>query len=430
MKWTENTIRNIIADLAEDNPFACRALFSITTVTFTLKAPTLSVSLSKTPTLFINREFLEGNAQTEDDIKALLMHEFLHVVLMHTEKYTLNNPLMNIALDAVINSIIHRTYGKAYSNFFSRYYRPKGMEILLRPWEDTDMATTQRWRDLHTRIYAGAIAGDDLIELLESLREAMLVIEYSRFIGSHDEWNKEISEENRELLDGILDKMEGTGIWSKKQLPGKNDLLQQQSRRLEKMKVNSWNRETLRVLEKCMRPDPKAIREDASVLRLPILSNNDRRSFARLRTDAILPFSAHEYVKRMPSESVNIYLDVSGSMNAEIDRLITLLSGFRSHIRRPLWVFSNKVDKAVFRNGKIEYESTGGTSISCVFDHIREKGFRRSLIVTDGYVESISPVMLRGISLRDLHVLVSANGQGQPFYAHGIRYHQLKPVKP
>jgi predicted metal-dependent peptidase len=132
----------------------------------------------------------------------------------------------------------------------------------------------------------------------------------------------------------------------------------------------------------------------------------------------------------MPSESVNIYLDVSGSMNAEIDRLITLLSGFRSHIRRPLWVFSNKVDKAVFRNGKIEYESTGGTSISCVFDHIREKGFRRSLIVTDGYVESISPVMLRGISLRDLHVLVSANGQGQPFYAHGIRYHQLKPVKP
>jgi hypothetical protein len=304
------------------------------------------------------------------------------------------------------------------------------MEILLRPWEDTDMATTQRWRDLHTRIYAGAIAGDDLIELLESLREAMLVIEYSRFIGSHDEWNKEISEQNRKLLDGILDKMEGTGIWSKKQLPGKNDLLQQESRRLEKMKVKAWNRETLRILEKCMRPDPKAIREDASVLRLPILSNKDRRSFARIATDALLPFSAHEYVKRMPSESVNIYLDVSGSMNAEIDRLITLLSGFRSLIRRPLWVFSNKVDKAVFRNGKIEYESTGGTSISCVFDHIREKGFRRSLIVTDGYVESISPVMLRGISLRDLHVLVSANGQGQPFYAHGIRYHQLKPVKP
>ena len=122
MKWTENTIRNIIADLAEDNHFACRALFSITTVTFTRKVPTLAVSLSKTPTLFINREFLEEHAQTEDDIKAVLMHEFLHVVLLHTEKYTLNNPLMNIALDAVINSIIHRTYGEAYSNFFRKFY--------------------------------------------------------------------------------------------------------------------------------------------------------------------------------------------------------------------------------------------------------------------------------------------------------------------
>lgn len=430
MKWTENTIRNIIADLAEDNHFACRALFSITTVTFTRKVPTLAVSLSKTPTLFINREFLEEHAQTEDDIKAVLMHEFLHVVLLHTEKYTLNNPLMNIALDAVINSIIHRTYGEAYSNFFKRYYKPEGMEILLRPWENTNMVTALRWRELHIRIYAGAIAGDDLIELLESLRGEKLLIELSMLIGSHDEWNKRISEKNSELLDGILRKMEGAGIWSKKQLPGQNDLLQQQSRRLEKIKVNSWNKETLRVLEKCMRPDPKAIREDASILRLPILSNKDRRSFARIATDALLPFSEHEYVKRIPSESVNIYLDVSGSMDEEIDRLIILLSGFRSLIRRPLWVFSNKVDKAVFRNGKIEYESTGGTSISCVFDHIREKGFRRSLIVTDGYVEIISHGMLRGISKKDLHVLVSANGQGQPFYAHGIRYHQLKPLKP
>jgi DNA invertase Pin-like site-specific DNA recombinase len=103
----------------------------------------------------------------------------------------------------------------------------------------------------------------------------------------------------------------------------------------------------------------------------------------------------------------------------------------KRYVRRPTGkvfkgYYPRIIDPAVFRNGRIEYRSTGGTSISCVFDHIRENRFRRSLIVTDGYIEYIRPEMLRGIDLGGLRVLLSSMGQGAAFEGKGITYHQLK----
>ena len=425
MQWTENAVRNIIADMAEEDPFACQALFRITEVEFTKDVPTLAVSLASRPTLFVNREFLDGHAQSEEDVKAVLMHEFLHVVLQHTEKFTSNTPLLNIALDAVINAIIHRTHGEAYSDFFRRFYRPEGLQILLRTWETADKVTTDRWQALHQKVYSGAIAADDLLELFQSMCRHRYLVKI-QLIGGHDRWGNPVSEENRKLLEGILERMDGTGIWNKPRDPGRADMMQRESRRREKMRMRDWNRDTLRILEKCLLPDRSSHRETASPLRLPILSPGDRKSFAGLRSGGFIPFSEHATVKRRPADSVNVYLDVSGSMSQEIDRLLSMLEGFREHIRKPLWVFSDQVDPAVFRNGRIEYRSTGGTSISCVFDHIRENRFRRSLIVTDGYIEYIRPEMLRGIDLGGLRVLLSSMGQGAAFEGKGITYHQLK----
>lgn len=426
MKWNEQTIRYIIADMAEENAFACQALFRITRVQFTDKVPTLAVSLSAEPLLYINRNFLEAHAETEDDIKSVLMHEFLHVVLQHTENYKSNTPLLNIALDAIINSIIHRTYGEQYSSFFRRLYQPKGIECLLRTWEETDPETTASWKEIHTKVYNGSIAAEDLLELFRSIAGKWLSQMIPILLGNHEGWCDTVSEENRKILEGIIHEMDGTRIWNKPKTRGMSDMEQLETRRKEQRDLRIWERETRKILQTCLQPDPTRLQESPYPVLLPVISTGDRRAFATIRTNSFIPFSGHEMYRTQPSESVNVYLDVSGSMNEEIDRLLTLLAGFRKLIRRPLWVFSNKVEQAYFRDGRIEYKSTGGTSISCVFDHIRQHGFQRSLIVTDGYTEKIEPQMLVGIPLKGLCVLLSAKGEGHEFQAHNIRHHQLK----
>jgi hypothetical protein len=66
--------------------------------------------------------------------KALLFHEFLHVVLRHTEARREFTPERHLALDAVINAIIHRQLGEAYSSMMAEYYGgASGLTKLLRP---------------------------------------------------------------------------------------------------------------------------------------------------------------------------------------------------------------------------------------------------------------------------------------------------------
>ena len=426
MEWTETHIKGVIADLAEEDFFACRALFRIARVEFTDKVPTLAVSLSASPRLYVNLGFLNAHARSEDDVKAVLMHEFLHVVLQHTEKFKSNTLLLNVALDAVINSIIHRTYGERYSDFFKRFYKPNGLEALLRPWGEADEATKAQWQKLHTQVYTGAVAADDLYELFRSLARTRFVGGDPLLIGNHEDWIQDASEENREMIEGILKRMDGTRIWNKPKQYGVSDLEELERRRIRERSLREWRRDTRRLLEQCLRPDPAKSDETVRPVQLPILSPGDRRAFAMLGVNGFIPFAEHRTVRRKPSETVNVYLDVSGSMSEEIDRLLLLLTGFKDLIRRPLWAFSNVVEPAVFRNGTVEYKSTGGTGISCVFDHIRENGFRRSLIVTDGYVEAITPQMLSGVPKEGLRVLLSATGQAAAFERHGISYHQLK----
>lgn len=157
MNWTEKQIKNIVHDLSEENAFACRALFQISEIIFTRKVPTLAVTLSKNPMLLINMNFLNKYAITEYHVRAVLMHEFLHVVLLHTEKYSVNTPLINIALDAIINSIIHRRYGDRYSDFFSKFYKWEGLQCLLRPKLEGEHYP-EEWDEVHKLIYSGKLA--------------------------------------------------------------------------------------------------------------------------------------------------------------------------------------------------------------------------------------------------------------------------------
>ena len=116
-------VRALMHELMDENPFAIRAVLKILSVEFTDAVPTLAVTNEPQPRLLINLEFIAQHCRTEEHVKALLCHEFLHVLLRHTDERGTLTPARHLALDAVINAIIHRQLGEKYSSLMSTLLR-------------------------------------------------------------------------------------------------------------------------------------------------------------------------------------------------------------------------------------------------------------------------------------------------------------------
>lgn len=91
-----------------------------------------------------------------------------------------------------------------------------------------------------------------------------------------------------------------------------------------------------------------------------------------------------------PAETVHLYIDVSGSVESFLDRLFVAVRGVAHLVCPDVHLFSTDVVDAPAREpAKGACQTTGGTSIAPVARHIREKGVRRAVIVTDGQVGGI-----------------------------------------
>ena len=73
MQMTKQHFNQIIKELINENPLACQAVLSILEVVFTEDVDTLAVSLSDRPRLLVNLNFLNHNAETETEVKAVLL---------------------------------------------------------------------------------------------------------------------------------------------------------------------------------------------------------------------------------------------------------------------------------------------------------------------------------------------------------------------
>ena len=260
MNWTEQQIKYIIQDFTEENVLACRALFMITDIEFTTKISTMAVTLSKNPVLKINLEFCNNHLTSENDVKAVLLHEFLHVLLLHTLKYKTSNTLLNIALDAIINAIIFRYKGMQYAAFFARFYQWEKISFLLRPQGDNPWrGFDSDWIDVHRKIYDGKYCADDLYELLVYLSDKIATNTFDEIIllGNHTDEEEEISNELKEVLDGIMQKMDGTLIWNKSELRGIGRKLNVEELQVARYKKNRWAKSTIALLKKSLLPDNK-----------------------------------------------------------------------------------------------------------------------------------------------------------------------------
>ena len=422
-------------ELIEENPFAVRAVLKVLQVEFTETVPTLAVTCETRPRLLVNLAFLKKHCRTDQHVKAVICHEFLHVLLRHTERIAAFSPAEHVAFDAVINAIIHRELGDDYSEFMSRYYaKEKGVRRLLRP-----PTRTERTPDFGSRsplmrawvsLYNGLLIADDIADLARDILDVKTVPSTGTvLIGGHDhtEFVGELPEVLQEALDQALKSMNGCGIWRSPKERGVGANAYRAAIPGVSQGVQRWRRETLEVLRRHLLPDPKAVRHDTRPLHftVPVLSPGDRRATLRALWSPLLPEALWSTEQRLRSGTAQVYLDVSGSMNAEMPLIIGLLARLGSFIHKPLWAFSDVVAKAEIVNGRLLADTTGGTSMACVLEHIAETRPAAAVVVTDGYIETLSPGLLAGVRGTRLHVIVTRDGSPAMLHRAGISYSQL-----
>jgi len=422
-------------ELIVENPFAVRAVLKVLRVEFTETVPTLAVTCETRPRLLVNLTFLKKHCRTDQHVKAVICHEFLHVLLRHTERFAGFSQAEHVAFDAVINAIIHRELGDDYSEFMSRYYaKEKGVRQLLRPPTGAEGTGADGSRSPVMRawipLYAGQLIADDIADLARDVVDGNTVASKGTvLIGGHDhtEFVGELPEVLQEALDQALKSMNGDGIWRSPKERGVGANAYRTAIPGVSQGVQRWRRETLEVLRRHLLPDPKAVRHDTRPLHfsVPVLSPGDRRATLRSLWSPLLPEALWSTEQRLRSGTAQVYLDVSGSMNAEMPLIIGLLARLGRFIHKPLWAFSNVVAKAEIVNGRLLADTTGGTSMACVLEHITETRPAAAVVVTDGYIETLSPGLLAGVRGTRLHAIVTRDGSPAMLHQAGISYSQL-----
>jgi hypothetical protein len=454
----------VLADFVEENPLACQGLLSVARTVFTREVPTLAVTLrDDPPLLLVNPDFIAEHVRSEDDLRALLLHEFLHVLLGHTRLFKKNDPATNLALDAVINHIVQRELGEEGGAFFRRFYQPQSDEDplwLLRPHapgdirpEDTYLAKCadfsysqpgdpDLWakgltiHQLRRGLATAEVLADDVLDLFDSLD--ILLPGEVLFLGGHKP-DGETHPANRARLDRLFKQLDGYGIFRK---PGEHGIGAAAAAATAEWAAadphRQWRAETSRILRRLLTPDPRSrpSYEGGITYHLPVATSGDRRASLRALWNPILPEFRWSADRLTPGGRANVYLDVSGSMREELNLLTGLLWKLRKWIRSPFHAFSDGVHPARIIDGILKTETTGGTRFNDVLEHIIRHRPGKSLIITDGYIEPPDTALLGQLrSLgEEIHVIVSSQGTTEPLEAHAIPCTRLPrihtPAKP
>jgi hypothetical protein len=435
---------NIYRSLIEENPVAIRAVLKILTIEYTDRVPTMSITCEARPTLLVNLSFVAEHCRTDSEVAAVIVHEFLHVLLRHTHRLEPVTLEENIACDAVINAIIHRTMGPEASSFMKRYYAPETeMNRLLRPPRDHCNVGTSAWRHERKRekrflqiwraLYLGDLLVDDIRAFIGDLNGAEAPI--GHLLGNHD---PALSREGDagpaaqilvEALRESLTQLDAATIYRTpaKGAAGIGSAIA--GLHIAASATKLWLAETEAVLRRHLLADASGAPAPCPATGLlPVLSPSDARASMRAQWSPFLPEAAWPTERRVPAGRALVYLDASGSMDEELPLLVLLLARLSAHIRRPFWAFSTVISPAHIENGRLSTTSTGGTQLSCVLEHVAQHKPRAAVVITDGFIETVNPKLLQATRGTRLHALVTRRGTTLPFTRLGIPFTHLREV--
>jgi hypothetical protein len=346
-----------------------------------------SAGITKDGELSYNPEFVNQFIVCNEDLFSLIFHELLHPMFNH---FIYKSGLVeNLAADAIINAVISNVYSgeSRGGNLFKTLYREKGVEGLLRPQSSL---SNSRFKKVYDRLYHEGDSRDKMTtgELIITLKILLESQEIGKIVllGSHGEDNDSGIEWPKDILEKIADDMKRATLEKLSEMPGYYDTLMDMF--LEALRTHlSIKRKilerfaTLRKLDKfkelfhhhrmCSSPIPLY----PSKRDLVLLASGFHPGFFHNKTTT--------FTKK--DKGLAIYLDVSGSVNDYLPKILGILQGLRRDINS-IFLFSNQVYEVPFESLlKGNIRTTGGTDFDCIAKSIIEKKFDKAIIITDGY---------------------------------------------
>lgn len=331
-----------------------------------------------------NPAFVKKNVTCKEDLFSLVFHELLHPMFNHFIYH--NGPIENLAADAIINAVISTLYPDLSRNgqLFRKLYKQRGIEALLRP-------LSRLYNSRLERVY-GALyeqrANEDKLTTGELITTLKILLEPKEaapvaLVGSHVNtteggWPQETLERlagdikhsasqqrsnsagySTNLLDMFMESL-------RTHLAIKRVLLQ---RFTTHRKVDRF-KELFRERKTCTSPVPIY----PSKRDLVLIAAGFHPGF--FHNQLSTPAKCYK--------GLAVYLDVSGSVNQYLPKILGILQHLRREITS-VFLFSNRVYEIPFGallKGNIK--TTGGTDFDCIADSILSRNLDKAVIVTDG----------------------------------------------
>lgn len=340
--------------------------------------------------MLYNPEFVDKYITCKEDLFSLIFHELLHPMFCH---FIFEGGILeNIAADAIINATISTVYSEhsLSGNLFKKLYKKRGLQALLRP---ECFMIRSRYYKVYGKLYDQSHGYDSMTtgELIQTLKILTQTEKLSTIvlIGNHGQagtGSKPESGFSKDVLTKIAEDI-------KRSLRGKGGRyagfsLNLMELFLEALKTHLSIKKVLlqKFLTKRKLDRFKEYHNIRKATVTPIPLYPSKRDLVLLAS-GFYPGYFHNKINRPKSvqKGLAIYLDVTGSVNDYLPKMVGVLSNLEKDITT-IFLFSNKVVETGFEELlKGHIRTTYGTDFNCIARSIIEKRFAKAVIITDGY---------------------------------------------
>ena len=352
-----------------------------------------SAGIAKDGSLAYNPGFIKKYITSREELFCLVFHELLHPMFGH---FIFRGGIIeNIAADAIINAVISTLYPSQSGGgrLFRKTHEPKGLHGIMRPGSKMYKS---RYNLVYERLYGNRYSGKgrmstgELINTLkiltpmEQCKTVMLLGSHGE-VGSGNNGHAGLSGLDEETLARIAGDIRKSAQEKGKYAGFSLNLVDFLS---EALRTHlSIRRLLLQKFTTKRKVDRfKEFFSKPRICSSPIPLHPSKRDIVVMAAGGFpLRFHSRNSHVSERNRGLAIYLDVSGSVNEYLPKIIGILRNLRKEITS-VFQFSNKVVETRFESllkGKIS--TTYGTDFDCIAESIIENGFSKAVVITDGY---------------------------------------------